>query len=820
MNNYDDVISQLCGFGLLIDLPLEIDSPRSVRCFVEGEGRERRGWYWLHRKLIRLDGPGDSLGDMVEVLVGAYGVYHGNDPNTQKIKVNISGRAHKFSADDAAAIRARHEADRKRVASERIREADRAARRAASVWAKALLEEAPDGVTDYLARKGVANYGLRYTPSGSLVVPMHDTHGSVRGLQFILPSQHPRRKKTGRDKEYWPQGLTKQGCYFLLGSPACGSVCLIAEGYATAATLHAATGLPVAVAFDAGNLLPVAQALQKHYRRVNILICADDDCVQTCAECKALTNINSTLCAQCGKPHRKNNAGVAAAQNAALAVSGQWVAPDFPGDRGLQKLSDFNDLQQYPAGGLSLVRSQIEARIRDAGWDNPARLGLLPTEGAGGAMKPLLSVDEAVLRYSLIYGGKGAMFDHADRILVHKDDVLNITPDHCWREWKTRSDRSVVRIDEVGFDPTEQSAAIRCNLWGGWPTVAAPGVCDNLLALLRYLCSGDDSTGALAAWVLKWLAYPIQHPGAKMHSAVVVHGPQGTGKSRFFEAVADIYGEYGLVLDQGAIEDRFNSDWASKRLFVLADEIVARQDMYHIKNRLKTFITGKTIRINPKSLTAYTESNHMNLVFLSNEKMPLALENDDRRHCVIWTPPKPPDAFFADVNAEVDAGGVAALHHFLQHLDLGDFRPWTYPPMTNSKADLIALGVGSEERFIDEWRAGEIGKPFCPCASSQLYAAYKTWAAANGVPRIRESNQFFGFVAKMPGWQKNHKDVYENTHYRGSTKRQRMVVPSDADMAAAATVPGSDDYRRREDQTQAQWLTDCYFAFQSSREMD
>ena len=34
---------------------------------------------------------------------------------------------------------------------------------------------------------------------------------------------------------------------------------LIAEGYATAATLHELTGMPAIVAFNAGNLMPVAQ---------------------------------------------------------------------------------------------------------------------------------------------------------------------------------------------------------------------------------------------------------------------------------------------------------------------------------------------------------------------------------------------------------------------------------------------------------------------------------------------------------------------------------------------------------------------------------
>lgn len=789
MTNYDDVLGQIQSAGLLVKLPLEIDTTKSVRSKVDGMGREERGWYWLHRKLIQLDNKDGTPGPSVEVIVGAFGVYQGNDPGTQKVKVRLDGKVHRFNPEEAAAIRARHEADRKRVEAERAREAATAARRAGKVWAKSLQVEPPEHAADYLTRKGVANFGLRYSPTGSLVVPMADASGKIHGLQFILPSHHPRRKKTGRDKEYWPAGLSKKGRFHLIGSPSVSGLCLVAEGYATGATLHQATGLPVAVAFDAGNLLPVATEIRKQYKRARIMVCADDDYLSA------------------------GNPGVTAAQNAALAVSGEWVAPVFPSDREGKKLTDFNDLQHFPEGGLALVRSQIEAKLQATGWERKQPAGAGASEGGGGNLKPLLSVDEAVERYSLIYGAKGSMFDHQERMLVHKDDVLNITPDHCWREWKTRPDRRVVRLDEVGFDPTGRMHGIKCNLWGGWPSTPVAGKCDLLLELLRYLCSVEDSTGKLYDWILKWLAYPIQHPGAKMHSALLVHGPQGTGKSRFFEAYAEIYGEYGLVLDQGAIEDKFNADWASKRLFIVADEIVARQDMFHIKNRLKTFITGKTIRINPKSLTAYTESNHMNLVFLSNEKQPLVLENDDRRHCVLWTPPKPDQGFFDEVNEEIAAGGVAALHQHLLDLDLGDFKPWTYPPMTDAKRDLIALGVGSEERFIQEWRDGEIGKPFCPCGSADLYATYKTWAVSNGVPRIRESNQFFGFIAKLGGWQKAHKDVFDSLHYSGTPKRQRMILPSEADLGSAARLPGSRDWRKPDTATQTQWLTDCFFAF-------
>ena len=60
------------------------------------------------------------------------------------------------------------------------------------------------------------------------------------------------------------------------GKPA-DALC-VAEGFATGASIHQATGHPVAVAFDAGNLEPVALALrQKLPAGVRLIICADDD---------------------------------------------------------------------------------------------------------------------------------------------------------------------------------------------------------------------------------------------------------------------------------------------------------------------------------------------------------------------------------------------------------------------------------------------------------------------------------------------------------------------------------------------------------------
>jgi len=725
--NYENALAQVRAHGLLVD---HFEVGRMRRCLVEGEGREKRGWYIVHE--MRLDSG-------VDVLVGGYGVWRGNENNARKIEL---GKEFTVTREQAEALRKRLAEDKRRAELARKAEAQRAADRAGKAW-RLCTEQ---GESEYLAKKGVGAHGVRFSPTGALVIPMLDTAGVVQGLQVIR-----RPGARGLAKEFWPAGLIKKGHFHLIGMPTPGAVLLLVEGYATGASLHEATGLPVAVAFDAGNLAPVAAALKKRYKLSRILVGADDDTTQKCRQCKGHVWLpDGDECPHCGEPHGASNAGMSSASAAALQVDGAWMAPQF-GDAAARragwmggkgtKLNDFNDLHLLE--GLHVVRAQVEARLLALGWRAaaaPARAqqpkgGEVPAGQPPERLRPMESLDELLERFALVYGQGGTVFDHQEHILLPLGDMRDAClTRELHRAWAEHPDRQIVRVQEVGFDPAEQDPAILCNLWAGWPTTPRAGKCEYLLDLLRYMCAGDSRPEALYQWALKWLAYPIQHPGAKMKTTMVIHGPQGTGKNLFFECVMEIYGRYGRVIDQSAIEDKFN-DWASRKLFLIADEVVARSDLYHVKNKLKAFITGEWIRINPKNMQAYDERNHVNMVFLSNEAMPVVLEEDDRRHAVIWTPEKLGTDFYAGVRAEMASGGGAALHDYLLHLDLGDFDAGTLPPMTDAKRELIDLSKDSPSRFVQALEGGDIdGFPganaprlLLPALSSDLYDLYTVW---------------------------------------------------------------------------------------------
>lgn len=847
--NYDDVQQQLRSIGLIIDDGLKIASgKKSERCKIDGGDQEKRGWYRLHEWQME---PG------VTMLVGAYGIFNGSKSDSFKIELTkkcagcgadvglkdkkcpACGQAtfkkREFTDEQKAAFKARLEEDRRKAAAERAEEIERASKWATAVW-RACTEATPGGHA-YLVRKKLSGTGgarifpgidgimldggdakdYRYlaTFAGHLVVPLCDATGRVFGLQFIAEKKDD---KTGRDKTYWPRGLPVEGHYWLIGgSPK--RICLVAEGFATAMTLHEASGQPVAVAFSAGNLLPVAKALNaRTKRRARLLICADDDWVQKCKECSTYTPIRQPICAHCGKEHGQINAGIERTKEVTLAFdNAEGFRPVFTVERPADRKgpTDFNDLADLE--GLQVVTAQYEQRIADLKWAEaaaPASATALsarpPGAQLGGAgeylretLKGLLDVDEACERFALIYGAGGSLFDHQEHILVPKSDVMDILVDHGWREWKLRSDRKVVRLQEVGFDPGMQDPQILCNLWGGWPTKPQSGRCEALLRLLKYLCQEEDKPEHLYHWILCWLAYPIQNPGAKMKTALVMHGPQGAGKNMFFEAIMAIYGEYGRIVDQSAIEDKFN-DWASKKLFMIADEVVARQELYHVKNKLKHLITGDWIRINPKNVAAHDERNHVNLVFLSNETQPLVLERDDRRFTVIWTPAKMPPNYYAEVTDEIEAGGIAALHDYLLNYDIGDFKPHTNPPQTKAKTELIEQSMDSTERFWLQWTRGELdGVPVVPCRSRDLYELYKTWCARVGIARPAAEHILLANIGKRADCARS----IERYYVTGSTLKQcTFVIPSSTESIYEV---GAD---------KKNWFTEGYISFKAGAE--
>lgn len=811
MLNFDDVTGQLESIGLILDKPLRFDSTIQ-RWRVDGEDHERRGWSRLREWTSKA---GNTY------IVGDFGVWHGNDDGRMRVEMPAkSDNRPDLTKEDIAAMRAAHKEAQRRIAEVRKNEAKTAARWAGVVWAAA----GQCTSHDYLTRKGIKPHGLRVIgelkdltipgldesnsyrlrqATGALVVPMHDEHGNVCGLQFIYPPDHPRRIKIERDKEFWPSGMAMGGTFGTIGHIRREGVLLVAEGYATAASLHEATGQAVAYAFSANNLVKAGKQLRKQYPRIKLLFCADDDYLT------------------------EGNPGVTAAVQATAEIEGSaWIKPDFTSESGIdlrngKRLTDYNDLLTLTGLPITLA-NQINAKLDALKWRDAAAIVAREAHTAGsGEGRPaavsVMTLDECVGRFIPIDDGGGKiLFDTWRKGIVHRDQMNALLPPGAKGDDIKRHPLWVSRgsyyVDQIGFDPSGKDDHVKLNTWKGWPLKPKEGSCEQQIALIHYLCSDEQGVATeVFNYLLDWMAYPLQNPGAKMTTAVIMHGPQGTGKSIIFKGLARIYGmgnpfrDYSVILDQKALQDNFNADWENK-LFVLAEEVVNSSEKWQLKNELKELVTGNRIRIRKVFTDAYYQKNQLQMAFLSNEGQPLPLENGDRRHLVIWTPGPLDEEYYAGVRSEQDNGGIEAFYHFLMQRDLSGFSPYRKPPMTKAKEELINVSLPSDERFIKEWQAGDTSFPFIPASGPQVYTAYSKWCRINGVNRPRESNMFISRIAKLPGWSNDRHHRYDNTHYQGKTMARPTVIPPGVEPPAG--------------KTKSQWLTDCFFAFKQALDAD
>ena len=196
----------------------------------------------------------------------------------------------------------RAEAARRKAEAQRAERHQRAAAEARRLWEAATPEM---GTHRYLIGKGIGPHGIR-SNGYELVILITDVNGDPQSLQFIAPN--------GR-KRFLPGGKITGGMY-LIGDVGPAGKLLVAEGFATAATLRERTGRPVAVAFNCTNLKPVAKALRSKYPEATLIIAADND------------------------RHTPGNPGVTKANEAALAVGGRVAVPEFDDD---EPGSDWND---------------------------------------------------------------------------------------------------------------------------------------------------------------------------------------------------------------------------------------------------------------------------------------------------------------------------------------------------------------------------------------------------------------------------------------------------------------------------------------------
>ena len=212
------------------------------------------------------------------------------------------------TTEESARWRAKAEESRRVAEAEREATYAEAARCAAVEWDQAAP---PDPDHAYLRVKEIPAEGLRQAADGRLLIPVFDAAGTLQSIQYIAADGTKRFLTGGR--------MAGGRCW--LGEPGTVGPLVICEGFATAASIRRATGWPVCACFSAGNLRRVAESLRRQFKGAEIFIAADDDW------------------------RTEGNPGMTKAADAAEAVKGKLIVPDFGAGRP-ESASDFNDLSR------------------------------------------------------------------------------------------------------------------------------------------------------------------------------------------------------------------------------------------------------------------------------------------------------------------------------------------------------------------------------------------------------------------------------------------------------------------------------------------
>ncbi len=275
------------------------------RCDVEGKGGKNDGSY----KLYLDDNPAGGFE---------------NHRDCQEWENWSYGVKREFTPAEREAYRRKVEAERKTRETERLQRQYAVAAEEQTAWSK--MPEG--GESPYLTRKQVSPYGIRFD-GDMLVIPMRDARATLWACQRIAPDGSKRFTKDGR----------KKGCFHIIGELQGAASTYVAEGYSTAASIYQATGRPVIVAFDAGNLEPVIAEIRKAYPDLLLTICADDD-VWT-----------------------DGNPGKTKAEEAARKHGCNVILPQFQERHAERRPTDFNDL--HVLEGIETVKAQLEEKAQE-----------------------------------------------------------------------------------------------------------------------------------------------------------------------------------------------------------------------------------------------------------------------------------------------------------------------------------------------------------------------------------------------------------------------------------------------------------------------
>lgn len=280
--------------------------------------------------------------------------------------------------------------------------------------------------------------------------------------------------------------------------------------------------------------------------------------------------------------------------------------------------------------------------------------------------------------------------------IAHGEQIKNQRIAEVWLSHSLRR-----TYDSIVFSPKQATPPGIYNTWRGFACRSVQGDWSLMETHIRdVICSGDSIA---AEYLLNWMAFAVQHPDKPAEVAVVLQGNRGTGKGKYANAMAALFGQHATTITHaGHLTGQFNGH-LKDCAFLFVDEGMWAGDKAG-ENVLKALITEPVIQMEKKFQDPTPIKNRLHIMIASNSDWVVPAGPHERRYFILHvSDAKMQDkAYFAALDRQIyEEGGLEAMLYDLQRRDLSAFDIRTVPRTAALDQQVINSLTSLETWWLD-----------------------------------------------------------------------------------------------------------------------
>lgn len=474
-------------------------------------------------------------------------------------------------------------------------------------------QASPTGNSPYSTRKNIGHgFGEKYTPSNfgddDLLVPLRECDGKIWGFQRISPN----------GTKYFCEGQRIKGCFHQIGVTT--DKFIIAEGFATGASIWMATNITTIIAFNASNLKEVSKEIRQKYPQAQIVIACDDD------------------------RFSPKNVGIEHGKDAAFAARATYIIPVFKNNT--ENVTDFNDL--HVKEGLGEVKKQFSEHKFEAPGEIIATQNTgfhtITWERGREVKKPnyddLLQYFDRKHHYQLLetsglcYVWKGTHYEEYKYLKYFaethfnpkptkqireefKDKVINSKqiPMTWWEDttkFKANFQNGVLDLKTMEFGPSNPKLGFRHVLDYDYDPTAT---CPQFDKFLNDCLQNDQE---LVTLVCEFIGYAMSNDKYWLHKALILEGEGSNGKSTLMNVIKALAGKNSYsVASLAGIKKENTLQTLDGKLFNISEETPSKALIE--SSIFKAIVAGGETNVRKLYSNTYTMRNRAKLILACND---------------------------------------------------------------------------------------------------------------------------------------------------------------------------------------------------------